>query len=500
MTRTSTDDFFSALQRHAARVALNDGAVRMTYAELLRDVDAWAERLRCCGARRVAYRLPNGRAWIALDLALLKTGRVAVPIPDFFSARQERHALATSGVDTYVVAIDHAAPANCGFAPTAARGAAANILRASAVRPVPMHAGTAKITFTSGTTGEPKGVCLSATHLLATAAAVADAIGRTAGWRHACVLPLSLLLENVAGVYANLSTGHEVCVAPLGEMGISGSSGLNVAAFVAAQLRLRPDSIILVPQLLLALTAAAEFGITLPATYRFVAVGGACVARSLIERARSVGIPAYEGYGLTECGSVVALNRPSAERVGSVGRPLAHAAIDIRLGEIHVRGATMLGYLGDRAAPDTVATGDVGAFDDAGYLHVSGRRKNNFITAFGRNVSPEWIEGELQSEFAVGTAAVFGESLPHNVALIVPRGHCNDAAVAAAVETANARLPDYAQVALWRTVPFEDFAAAGCLTENARPRRDVIARRYANVISEMTATLQEKFDASLRSA
>ena len=494
-----TAEFFAALQRHAPRVALNDGAVRQTYAELLHDVDDWADRLQRCGARRVAYRLPNGHAWIALDLALLKTGRVAVPIPDFFSTRQERHVLAASGVDTYVVAPDHCAPTGAGFAP-AARFAQAHLLRTASSQPTPVHAGTAKITFTSGTTGSPKGVCLSATHLLATAAAVANALGGGAAWRHACTLPLSLLLENVAGVYANLSAGHEVCVAPLDEMGISGSSGLNVAAFVAAQLKNRPDSIILVPQLLLALTAAAEFGITLPATYRFVAVGGASVARSLIERARKVGIPAYEGYGLTECGSVVALNLPNADRPGSVGKPLAHATVDIRDGEIHVRGATMLGYLGDREAPDTIATGDLGVFDDAGHLHVSGRRKNNFITAFGRNVSPEWIEGELQSEFAIATAAVFGESLQHNVALIVPRGQCNDAAVAAAVDAANARLPDYARVALWRTTPLPDFAAAGCLTENARPRRDVIVRHYRDVISEMTATLQETFDASVRSA
>jgi len=494
-----TTDFFAALERHASRVALNDGAVRPTYAELLRDVDDWVDRLQRCGARRVAYRLPNGRAWIALDLALLKTGRVAVPIPDFFSAHQERHVLAATGVDTYVVAPDHGAPAGSGFA-IAARFDRVHVLRAASARPTPVHAGTAKITFTSGTTGAPKGVCLSAAHLLATATAVASALGGAEAWRHACTLPLSLLLENVAGAYANLSAGHEVCVASLSEMGISGSSGLNVAEFVAAQLRYRPDSIILVPQLLLALTAAAEFGITLPATYRFVAVGGACVARSLIERARNVGIPAYEGYGLTECGSVVALNLPNDDRAGSVGKPLAHAMVDIRDGEIHVRGATMLGYLGDPAAPDTIATGDLGAFDAAGHLHVSGRRRNNFITAFGRNVSPEWIEGELQSEFAIATAAVFGESLPQNVALIVPRGQCTDAAVAAAVDAANARLPDYARVGLWRTVPLSDFAAVGCLTENARPRRDAIVRHFRDVISGMTATLQEDFDASVRSA
>ncbi len=196
-----------------------------------------------------------------------------------------------------------------------------------------------------------------------------------------------------------------VCVPPLNEIGVTGSSGLDVARFIAAQHRFHPQSVILVPQLLLALTAAAEFGVALPDAYRFVAVGGATVPVSLIARARRIGVPAFEGYGLTECGSVVALNLPNANRPGTVGRPLDNATIDIVDGDIHVSGSTMLGYLGEpAAAPSRIATGDVGAFDADGYLQVLGRRRNNFITSFGRNVNPEWIEGELQAEFAIACA------------------------------------------------------------------------------------------------
>src|SRR5690606_11466174 len=147
------------------------------------------------------------------------------------------------------------------------------------------------------------------------------------------------------GVYANLQNGSRICVPPLADVGMSASSSLAVARFVAAQHTYRPDSLILVPQLLLALTAAAEAGLPLPAGYRFVAVGGGKVSEALLERAARAGIPVHEGYGLTECGSVVAVNLPGAGRPGTVGRPLPHVAVSIIDGEIHVAGAAMLGYL-----------------------------------------------------------------------------------------------------------------------------------------------------------
>jgi long-subunit acyl-CoA synthetase (AMP-forming) len=491
------DVFFNALSHHAENPALNDGVHQWTYSELERQIHLWIDRLREVRADRVAYRLPNGCNWIALDLALLETGRVAVPIPGFFSLRQERHVLECSGVDTYVVEPHHDAQ---GFAAVTS-APAFRVLRSRARRFQPVHPDTAKITFTSGTTGQPKGVCLSATHMLATAAAIERSLGAVPGWRHLCALPLSLLLENVAGVYANLFSAHEICVPPLDEIGVTGSSGLDVARFIAAQHRFRPQSIILVPQLLLALTAAAEFGVALPDTYRFVAVGGATVPVSLITRARRVGLPAFEGYGLTECGSVVALNLPNANRPGTVGRPLDNAEIEVVDGDIHVGGSTMLGYLGDSApASGRIATGDVGTFDADGYLRVLGRRRNNFITSFGRNVSPEWIEGELHAEFAIACAAVFGESLPRAVALVVARGVSDHAAVQAAIDAANARLPDYARVAVWRAIPMAEFAEAGCLTENGRPRRDVIVSRYRNVLDDMYLQLEEQFDATVRQA
>ncbi len=482
------------LRRHGRQVAVDDGTRTWSYAELEQEVDGWLHVLDAVGANRVAYRLPNGCAWLALDLALLQSGRVAIPVADFFSAEQVHHVLAAGGVDTFVVADPR--DGTEGFA-TALQTSGGAVLHRTVRDPAPVHPGTAKVTFTSGTTGRPKGVCLSASSMLATAESIRAAFGATEAWRHLCVLPLSLLLENVAGVYANLGHGNCVCVPPLPTIGVTGSSGLDVERFVAAQNRYRPQSLILVPQLLLALTAAAEFALPLPDSYRFLAVGGGRVPESLLQRAARAGLPAFEGYGLTECGSVVAVNLPGASRPGTVGRPLENVSVEVTDSEIRVRGRSMLGYLGGEPAADTIATGDLGSLDADGYLRVQGRRKSGFITAFGRNVSPEWIEGELQTELAIAHAVVFGEGLASNVALLVPRGNAGPDAVALAVAQTNARLPDYARVGSWRCVSASDFAAAGCLTDNGRPRREAAAHQYRHLLEQMQSAIEENPNAAL---
>jgi long-chain acyl-CoA synthetase len=478
-----------ALGPGGSGASVSDRTGTLDAAALADRVRLWTERLDALGARRVAWQLPNGADWIALDLAVLLTGRIAVPVPDFFSEAQRTHVLDAAGIDTFVGPAEAPAPTACHA--EAAFGAAVAHRRALG-SPPPVHAGTAKITFTSGTTGTPKGVCLSAEHLLATAASIRSALGDRGIGKHLCVLPLSLLLENVAGIYANLLHGSEIVAVPLTDVGLTGSSGLDVEAWVAAQGEHRPHSMILVPQLLLATTLAAEFGLDLPDAYRFVAVGGGRVAPELLRRAEAVGLPVFEGYGLSECGSVVTLNRPSAVRHGTTGRALAHADVTVRGGEVFVSRATMLGYLGAEAAGPEIATGDLGTLDEDGFLRVHGRRRNVFVTAFGRNVSPEWIEGELQAELPVAQAVAFGEGLAENVALLVPRGEADDDALADAVARANARLPDYARIGSWHRISPERFAAAGCLTENGRVRRDRVAEAFGAELPGIDLPIDEE--------
>jgi long-subunit acyl-CoA synthetase (AMP-forming) len=224
---------------------------------------------------------------------------------------------------------------------------------------------------------------------------------------------------------------------------------------------------------------------------RWVAVGGARVAPCLLQRAEALGLPVYEGYGLSECASVVALNTPAAYRAGSVGKPLPHVRLSFGAdGEIFVGGATLLGYVGDdRPAPDNWPSGDIGHLDADGFLHLHGRKKNLLITSFGRNISPEWLESELCAEAAIAQAVVFGDARPWPAALIVPRraglvdtGTYAD--IARAVLQVNAGLPEYARIGDWLLAEPFTFAN-GQATSNGRPRRDNIWQQYQQQIASL---------------
>lgn len=447
-----------------------------------------ADALDARGLTCVASRLDNGPEWLALDLALRLRGIAHVPLPTFFSEGQVAHALTDSGAQGLVLADDAAPPRGVDHdsSERIAPGLAMWRLQARAVA---LPAGTACVTYTSGTTGTPKGVCLDADTLYRVAESLAEAARPLAPRRHLCLMPLSTLLENVAGIYAALIAGAEIAVPPLAEVGYTGASGLDMPMLLACLHRYQPESAIAVPQLLLALVMAAERGAALPKSLRFLAVGGGRVGPALLARAQAVGLPVYEGYGLTECASVVCLNRPGATRPGSVGKPLPHAQVTIIDGEIHVEGARCLGYLGgETLEPGPIATGDLGRIDEDGFIHITGRRKNVFITAFGRNVSPEWVESELLQHPAFAQAVVAGEARPFNVAVIWPR-HANptDDDLRAALGEINAQLPDYAQVRdiVRAASPFT--AADGLVTANGRPRREAILARYAGAIERCYA-------------
>lgn len=455
--------------------------------DLYREVQRVAGILGEAGVQRLALHADNGPGWVIVDLAAQLAGVVLVPVPTFFSAAQMRWLLEAAGVDAVCAAgDDFFTAAVCEPARVAVTGSLSLSLRSpQAVAPLP--AGTAKITFTSGSTGQPRGVCLSTEQCLAVAGSL---LGRTglAGVRHLALLPLATLLENIAGVYLPLLAGGQVTVPACAETGLIGSSGLDVPRFLATLVAAQPQSLILVPELLRVLADAAATGWPVPASLRFVAVGGARVAPGLVERARALGLPVYEGYGLSECASVVALNAPGRDRPGTSGRVLPHLAVQAVDGELQVAGNAFLGYLGEPESwyPQTVATGDLGRLDEDGYLVVEGRRKNLLITAYGRNISPEWVESELLGSALLQQAVVLGDGQPACCALLYPRdSSVTDAAIQAAVDAANAGLPDYARIGPWLRLARPITAQAGLLTANGKPRRQAIAAHYQPAIDAL---------------
>lgn len=438
--------------------------------------------------RVVAVMGDNTPAWALIDLALLATECCSLPLPDFFSEAQLRHALTASGC---ALILCRSPERLDGMVGQKARRETLHIagevwtaLHMPEAPAIALPEGTAKITFTSGSTGQPKGVCLSARAMMDVAASLAEASSCTPGSRHLCALPLATLLENIAGIYAPLLRGARVLLKSCAAVGLTGSSAFDAGRCLRTIADSGATRLILVPAMLKALLAETVDHDQRPRALEFVAVGGATVPAGCVDAARNAGWPVYVGYGLSECCSVLCLNTPEHDRADSVGQPLPHVRLRINDdGEIEATGSAFLGYLGDAPfAEDWVATGDLGHRDEDGYVFVHGRRKHVFVTSYGRNVSPEWVESTLQQEPAIGQVVVFGDNRPWNIAVLVPAAQADAAAVRIAVANTNAQLPDYARIGDWITPPEAMTVANGLMTATGKPVRPAIARRFDDAI------------------
>lgn len=458
-------------------------------AEICDELFSLTKRLATC--RVLGVLADNSPAWVLADLAAHEAGIVHLPLPGFFSAAQLRHALEESGTDMILTdQPERIGALDIGFSIIGDWQGLVWMQRV--VEAVALSAGTAKISFTSGSTGTPKGVCLSGDGLIETALAIRERLADLPLRRHLAVLPLSLLLENVAGIYAPLLRGMAVHLPPLQDLGWRGMAGFDPDVLNAAIRDAGASSVILVPELLKAWTTFLNASGRRPsAALSFVAVGGARVASDLMEEARQLGIPAYQGYGLTEGGSVVTLNRPGDDADG-VGRPLRHARIAINAGEVIVSTRAFLGYLGSTTvAGAEFASGDLGEFDAQGHLHLAGRRKNLLITSYGRNISPEWPEAALLADPRILQAVVVGDGQPSLSAILVTMPGVSQSAIDLAVKGANQTLPDYARIANW--IPGEAFTAAnGLATGNGRPIRTLIAEHYSAAMTALHANEEHR--------
>lgn len=482
---------FEQLSKHAARqpqrVALQGSRQHLNYAELYDSVSALADRLRALKVRSLAIDLDNGPAWALLDLAAMEAGVALLPIAPFFSPTQVRHALTQAAVE--MIICDDAERFRRkvpGFSmektgTLSLLGENLGCLR-TAFRETRIPRDMHKVTYTSGTTADPKGVLLSWEQMRPVVESLARAVRVEQGDRHLVLTPLAVLLENIAGLYTALWCGACAVLPSLAETGLLGAAGLDRQRMMNTLEQYAATTAIFSPQMLQGAVELLATGRPAPTALRFVAVGGAAVSRCLLERANEMGLPVYEGYGLSECASVVTLNQPGAQLPGSVGKPLPHVRIRIDAdGEVLIKGNLFAGYLGEEGAVSKTPwwrTGDIGFLDREGFLHLRGRRRHIFITAYGRNVSPEWIERELVLEPAIFQAALFGEARPWNLALIVPAPGASEQEIDLAVRRVNRCLPDYARVTQWIAADEPFTIANGGLSGTGRIRREVIFQRY----------------------
>ncbi|MBA54205.1 MAG: AMP-dependent synthetase [Pseudomonadales bacterium] len=478
-------------------VALRDQDTQLNWRQVADQVQQLQTQLQKYAGAAIALVGDNCLQWVMCDLALMGLPVRVVPIPTFFTSEQIDHVFEQADVD--LVIGDASALQSYCDAPDIIHECDIGVSELAAPRVVVNQ--YEKVTFTSGSTGTPKGVRLSLEVLEHTAVAIADAMADVQVSSHLGVLPYATLLENVAGIYAPILQQVTVHVRALAQMGFNGANQFNVFAFMQQVQMVQPDACILVPQLLMALVLACEKGFPVPSHFKFIAVGGGKVSTDLLQRAVALNIPVFEGYGLSECGSVVCLNQPGANRPGSVGKPLSQVRAEFSdEGELLVYGNTMLGYLGEANSDGPIATGDLGWMDEDGFVHISGRKKNMFITAYGRNVNPEWVEAELTAHPAISQAAVFGEAMAENVAIITPRMGFDWQAVEAAVAEANQRLPEYARVSRL-TQSHEPFSVSnGMATANGRNCRNAIEQHYFNLQGATSMSFFEQLTAQTAAA
>ncbi len=279
-------------------------------------------------------------------------------------------------------------------------------------------------------------------------------------------------------------------VPSLKELGYVGSALHEPAKMLEIIRRVQPDTMILVPELLRLRISAIDAGWEAPTSLKFIAVGGAHVSRVLLEMASQANLPVYEGYGISECCSVVTLNTFSNKKIGSCGIPLKNQKISIEDGQICVTGNVMLGYLGlpESWSLQKFMTGDVGFISEEGFINLQGRITNQIISSFGRNISPEWIEARILGHQAISECVVIGDARPFCVALLTKYDICvSDEELDTWISSINKTLPDYAQIRHWRiiTKSFKDYQ--GLLTANGKLRREAINSKFNTEIESLYA-------------
>jgi long-chain acyl-CoA synthetase len=246
--------------------------------------------------------------------------------------------------------------------------------------------------------------------------------------------------------------------------------------------------------------------------------GGAPLGRELAEWYADIGIPIHEGYGLTETSPVIAVNTPAANKLGTVGKPLANVEVRIAEdGEVLARGPSIFkGYWNrpeeTQAAfvDDWFKTGDIGHLDSDGFLSITDRKKDLIKTSGGKFIAPQPIENSLKLNPLIGTSVVFGDRRKFPAVLISPNfpaledwARANqvdfasrealvaDAKVQALyesiIEDLNQNLARFERMKRVLIVPEEFSAADGTLTHTMKVRRRGIEERYRALIDEMYA-------------
>ncbi|HZY10983.1 MAG TPA: long-chain fatty acid--CoA ligase, partial [Bacteroidota bacterium] len=322
--------------------------------------------------------------------------------------------------------------------------------------------------YTSGTTGDPKGVMLTHSNMVSNIKAALECVPFGDQDLLLSFLPLSHSFERMAGYYTAIASGATVAYAE------------SVETVRDNLLEVRPTVMAAVPRLFERIYMRVQkqieampplrrkifdWAIETGKTYararrtgtdsiilnlkhriadklvysklkertggkiRFFVSGGAALAKEFGEFFEAVGMQIIEGYGLTETSPVISVNRLNDYKFGTVGKPIPGVKVKIAEdGEILVQGPNVMkGYWNNKRATDEVIdqlgwfhTGDIGMFDDDGFLVITDRKKNIFVSSGGKNIAPQPIENLLLQSKFIDQCILVGDGRMFLTALIVP--------------------------------------------------------------------------------
>ncbi len=536
---------------------------------------SWADTAECvmrvaCGLVRaglkpgehVALMSPNRLEWLYCDLGIMAAGGVAVPIYPTVSARVAGYIAQDSNTRLAIVA-DAALGSKlqeggypgpvlsmnddvAHWVETEPEAELRRDVTARIARIQPNDVAT--VVYTSGTSGDQKGVILTHAHFTEAARGALEMFSIGPDDVILSYLPYSHVMERVDGIFIETVAGASIWLArgidtllediqvarPTIMLGVPrvfekihtavqdkvrtepvykralfrwalGVGAARLRGTPGPWLRLRAK---IADRLVLAPLASRLTGGRL----RFFISGGAPLNEKVEEFFWSIGVKILQGWGLTEATSGVTSNTEEKHRYRTVGIPIPGTLIRIADdGEILVQGpGVMLGYLNkpDETSETIVdgwlKTGDMGFVDQDGYLTITDRKKDLIKTSGGKYVAPLPIESQLQKDRYVKDALVVGDERPYIVALIVPdwealaadtRLHdspgdlVDDAAVrtrfAAVVDAANQGLASFESVKYFALLPRDFTESDDELTPSLKKKRRVITRHFDHVIEAL---------------
>ncbi|UCG31013.1 MAG: long-chain fatty acid--CoA ligase [candidate division WOR-3 bacterium] len=497
--RTIYQAFSESVKEHADRTALmykKDSEYQpITYRELSQMVDAVAVGLQQMGVKkedRIAIISYNRPEWVISDLATLKLGGIVVPlyytpghilpvslisymINDsktrmIFIENMEvysciREALKNMPTVQNVVLFDARPEKNVDYLRFEDLRKTGEECEAAAVSPDEI----ATIVYTSGTTGEPKGVMLTHRNIVSNALAAVEHCGFTSDDVVLSYLPLAHMFERTCDYYGVLFAGGSVGYAEDLTTAAQDSEKVRPTVVLAvpyviekvyaaafkkveesspirkglvnsavknlnelANRKYRSENIPLLLKVkcsILDKLVASKFRKLCGGRIRLIVSGAAPLNRQIAKTFYVLGYNILEGYGLTETSPVVACNSLDDNCLGTVGRPVS--GVEVRIGdnsEILIRGPNVMkGYYNKPEETAKVIdkegwlhTGDQGVFDEKGHLKITGRIKEIIVTSGGKNVAPAPTEARISMSSYIDQVMLYGDQKKYLVALVVP--------------------------------------------------------------------------------